>query len=480
MRQSRRSHSVVVGLALALAASAAAAAPADEDAIQPHPSFEGPSGLILVPTADTLDQFKFSLGAIADMRIQDANLRDTISHVNELRVVAAVGLMDWLEVSARLPFVWNANREELGQPNGEHKGIGDVAINAKVAILKDGKLLGEGDKLAPINVAGIVSYRIGSTGRADYRDNVQSLLGGESLGIDVISVGGLVDVPVDLGRKGEYVFQGPILLTAGAQGNFALGSQTDNGPSEKVDSTISYHGGLELPVYGNYYLPGEKLSLEGVVHGETNDLDNAEDDPLAAFAGVRYAVGNGLGIAGGIDFGISKASDDYRGVVALTYAGPVSRPAPEVAPAAQPVERIVEKVVEKERFILPDVNFAFDKHNLTPLGTGKVYLLAQYIKGKKVKSVEIDGHCDERGSDAYNDKLGTRRADTVKAALIKFGVPASVLSTKSYGEKSPLIPAKGEWAWSVNRRVEVVITPEGGEPSRGLPGVTAPIPSPHP
>ncbi|MBK7975739.1 MAG: hypothetical protein IPK07_21500, partial [Deltaproteobacteria bacterium] len=159
MRQSRRSHSVVVGLALALAASAAAAAPADDEAIQPHPSFEGPSGLILVPTADTLDQFKFSLGAIGNVRIQDANLRDTISHVNELRVVAAVGLMDWLEVSARLPFVWNASREELGQPNGEHKGLGDIAINAKVAILKDGKLFGDGDKVAPINLAGIASYR---------------------------------------------------------------------------------------------------------------------------------------------------------------------------------------------------------------------------------------------------------------------------------------------------------------------------------
>ncbi|MFN7951921.1 MAG: OmpA family protein [bacterium] len=480
MKRFWRSHSVVLGLALALTASAFRPAHAEEDAIQPHPSFAGPSGLILVPTASTLDQFKFSLGAIADMRIQDANLRDTISHVNELRVVAAVGLLDWLEVSARLPFVWNANREQLGDPNGEHKGIGDVAASAKVAILKDGKLLGDGDKIAPINVAALVTYRFGATGRVDYRDNIDSLIGGEGLERDVISVGGLVDLPIDLGRKGEYVFQGPILLTAGLAGNFVLGSQTGAGPAEKVDSTLSYHGGIELPIYGNYYLPGEKFALEGVVHGETNDLSNADDDPLSVFAGARYGVGNGIGIAGGVDFGISKAVDDYRGIVALSYAGPVARPVVEAAAAAAPVEKIVERVVEKERFILPDVNFAFDKHSLTPLGTGKVYLLAQYIKGKKVKSVEIDGHCDERGSDAYNDKLGTRRADTVKAALIKFGVPASVLSTKSYGEKSPLIPAKGEWAWSVNRRVEVVITPEGGEPSRGLPGVTAPIPAPHP
>ncbi len=250
--------------------------------------------------------------------------------------------------------------------------------------------------------------------------------------------------------------------------------------SEPVDNTISYDAGLEIPIYGDYYLPGEKLAVEGVFHGETNDLSHAKDDPAAIFAGLRYGVGNGFGIGGGIDFGLNKAVDDYRGILALSYAGPVARVVHEAPPAAAPVEKVVEKVIEKERFILPDVNFAFDKHNLTPLGTGKVYLLAQYIKGKKVKSVEVDGHCDERGSDAYNMKLGQHRADTVKDALIKFGVPASVLSTKSYGEGSPLIPAKGEWAWSVNRRVEVVITPEGGEPSRGLPGVTAPIPSPHP
>jgi len=296
----------------------------------------------------------------------------------------------------------------------------------------------------------------------------------------VISIGPNVDIPIDLGRSGESVFQGPILLTAGAAGNFILGSQTGDGAKEKVDNTVSYEGGIELPIYGNYYLPGEKLSVEGVIHGETNDLSHADDDPLSAFAGIRYGVGNGLGFAGGIDFGITKAVDDYRGIMALSYAGPVARVVHEAARAAAPVERVVEKVVEKERFILPDVNFTFDKSNLTPLGTGKVYLLAQYIKGKKVKSIQVDGHCDERGSDAYNMKLGQRRADTVKDALIKFGVPTSVVSTKSYGEGSPLIPAKGEWAWSVNRRVEVVITPEVGEPGRGLPGVTAPIPSPHP
>jgi peptidoglycan-associated lipoprotein len=72
-------------------------------------------------------------------------------------------------------------------------------------------------------------------------------------------------------------------------------------------------------------------------------------------------------------------------------------------------------------------------------------------------NVELGGHTDDRGSDAYNEELAERRADRVKAMLLAAGVDASRLSVASYGESQPLDTAATEDAWSKNRRVDVKI-----------------------
>jgi len=69
--------------------------------------------------------------------------------------------------------------------------------------------------------------------------------------------------------------------------------------------------------------------------------------------------------------------------------------------------------------------------------------------------VSIDGHCDERGSDAYNYALGRRRADAVLQFLVEQGVPASRLETRSFGAEQPAVAGHDENAWRFNRRSEV-------------------------
>jgi outer membrane protein OmpA-like peptidoglycan-associated protein len=71
--------------------------------------------------------------------------------------------------------------------------------------------------------------------------------------------------------------------------------------------------------------------------------------------------------------------------------------------------------------------------------------------------VEIQGHTDERGSDAYNLDLSDRRAASVKNYLIKGGVEAARLQSQGYGERMPLERKSNEAAWAKNRRVEFVI-----------------------
>ena len=72
-------------------------------------------------------------------------------------------------------------------------------------------------------------------------------------------------------------------------------------------------------------------------------------------------------------------------------------------------------------------------------------------------TVEVAGHADERGDDAYNMGLGERRGTKVRDMLVQAGVDASRLTVMSYGESQPLDPASTEEAWAKNRRVEIRI-----------------------
>jgi peptidoglycan-associated lipoprotein len=68
--------------------------------------------------------------------------------------------------------------------------------------------------------------------------------------------------------------------------------------------------------------------------------------------------------------------------------------------------------------------------------------------------VTIEGHCDERGSEEYNLALGDQRAGAVARYLSDLGVPASRLTTRTYGEARPAVAGHDEAAWQRNRRTE--------------------------
>ena len=69
--------------------------------------------------------------------------------------------------------------------------------------------------------------------------------------------------------------------------------------------------------------------------------------------------------------------------------------------------------------------------------------------------VEIEGHCDERGSDAHNLALGKRRAAAVERHLVDMGVPRSRIATHTFGSDRPAARGHGEGAWRRNRRAEL-------------------------
>ncbi len=82
---------------------------------------------------------------------------------------------------------------------------------------------------------------------------------------------------------------------------------------------------------------------------------------------------------------------------------------------------------------------------------------ARWINTTVHGEVVIEGHCDERGTREFNLALGQNRAEAVRTFLISQGVDASRLRTISYGKERPLVSGHDEFAWSRNRRAEIVV-----------------------
>jgi peptidoglycan-associated lipoprotein len=110
-----------------------------------------------------------------------------------------------------------------------------------------------------------------------------------------------------------------------------------------------------------------------------------------------------------------------------------------------------------ESRLLKDIRFDFDKYDIRP-GDAEILkenaaLLMQYPKVK----IQVEGHCDERGTNEYNLALGERRANAAKKYLLTLGISTDRISSISYGEEKPLDTGHNEEAWFRNRRGHFVI-----------------------
>lgn len=109
-------------------------------------------------------------------------------------------------------------------------------------------------------------------------------------------------------------------------------------------------------------------------------------------------------------------------------------------------------------FTPESVYFAFDDYTLNNDAQSRLQGLADHLKATQGAVVQVEGHCDERGSIEYNLALGERRAQSVKSYLGQLGVEASRLSTISYGEEKPAAEGHDETSWSKNRRAEFTLS----------------------
>ena len=111
----------------------------------------------------------------------------------------------------------------------------------------------------------------------------------------------------------------------------------------------------------------------------------------------------------------------------------------------------------KEMFTNQDIHFDYDRYDLSAEAKQILNQKAAYLQQHPDLKVIIEGHCDERGSNAYNMALGEKRARAAAAYLEAMGIDPSRMETVSYGEERPLVLGHTEEAYAANRRAHFVI-----------------------
>src|SRR6266516_1822856 len=144
--------------------------------------------------------------------------------------------------------------------------------------------------------------------------------------------------------------------------------------------------------------------------------------------------------------------------------------APDQNPNVKPVQdgpiplggrNLGDYIPNRERFAANTVYFDFDRATIKPSETGKIEEVAKYLQANPTHAVQIEGHCDERGTEQYNLSLGERRSLSVRESLLTASIQPDRIFTISYGESRPADPGHNEAAWAKNRRgVFVLLTPK--------------------
>ncbi len=172
-------------------------------------------------------------------------------------------------------------------------------------------------------------------------------------------------------------------------------------------------------------------------------------------SGARYAA---LALtatmtAGCASFGARKPSSS-RGTTVVTAAGLVG-PDGSAQGDAEPElrNRVLQSIPQ-----LKAVPFAFDKAELGPEAVKVLDENAAYLKSHPEAPVMVSGHCDARGTTAYNLALGQRRARIVREYYQRMGVPSRRIATISYGSEHPICAAATEDCHARNRRAETLST----------------------
>lgn len=107
---------------------------------------------------------------------------------------------------------------------------------------------------------------------------------------------------------------------------------------------------------------------------------------------------------------------------------------------------------------LADVFFPYDSWKLTEDGKQALSKDAEWLKVNRLQTLAVEGHCDERGTQAYNLVLGQKRAKAIRNYLAELGIVGSRITVVSYGKDRPFCKESNESCYQQNRRGHLVVS----------------------
>ena len=189
---------------------------------------------------------------------------------------------------------------------------------------------------------------------------------------------------------------------------------------------------------------------------------------VASSSGDQSTTMKGKDVAGGAAENVNKeplasvdSSPSTGGPTAKEPRASLTSP-PTPASGSIPSNAVVppsnsgEASGASETIGLGDIFFDFDRFVIRTDAQPVLEGDARWLRTEQGKTLLIEGHCDERGTLAYNLVLGENRAKAAKRYLEDLGIPASRLMTTSYGKEKPFCKDHNEGCWSKNRRAHFV------------------------
>jgi peptidoglycan-associated lipoprotein len=110
---------------------------------------------------------------------------------------------------------------------------------------------------------------------------------------------------------------------------------------------------------------------------------------------------------------------------------------------------------------LKEIYFAFDRYDLSEQARAALRENAAWLKTNPSARIEIEGHCDERGTTEYNLALGAKRAAAARDYLVSLGITEGRIASKSFGEELPVCKESSEDCYQKNRRDRFVVLRAG-------------------
>lgn len=430
MRQALFSVLLCVLTVVLMTATAHAAYVSRFDALVYDPTVDGGS-YFTVYGAETLDAWQGHLGFSFDYANRPLKFNGTgafvglrqsvIDHMVTMNTFGALGFTDWFNVGLRVPVVlynWFYSDEPVAAPSGtpdKAAMMGDLEVVMKFRLI-DVEKHHVGLALVPrMTLPSGDVMRYAGTGH---------FTGGGTLALEF--------APIDKWHFG---------LNAGAM----------------MRDTVTRHGVTigPLATYGlgvNYQFH-RRWAVIAESFGSTafDNLFSSRNSPLEAGAGVRHVFGDSglsLDVAGTAGLIDGVGSPRFRAFATLGWTSGRKEPKPIPDP----------RIAGNKIILWGKIFFDTDKATIKPVSHPVLDEVVDVLnKHPEITSVEIQGHTDNRATDAYNIKLSQARAESAMNYLVQHGIASSRLHAVGFGERLPIASNDTGAGMSQNRRTEFII-----------------------